>query len=68
MHTHKHAPQHFVNNNQETDRRGVNEVVDERTRWEMYYPPFQALTNSHTRACAHARAHTLTHAYAHMNF
>lgn len=31
---------HYVNNNQETDRSGGNEVVDERTRWEMYYPPF----------------------------
>jgi len=31
---------HWVNNNQETDRSGGNEVVDERTRWEMYYPPF----------------------------
>ena len=26
---------HFVNNNQETDRSGGNEVVDERTRWEV---------------------------------
>ena len=26
---------HYVNNNQETDRSGGNEVVDERTRWEM---------------------------------
>ena len=25
---------------QETDRGGGNEVVDERTRMEMYYPPF----------------------------
>ena len=31
---------HWVENNQETDRSGGNEVVDERTRWEMYYPPF----------------------------
>lgn len=31
---------HWVVNNQETDRSGGNEVVDERTRWEMYYPPF----------------------------
>ena len=31
---------HWVNNNQETDRSGGNEVVDERTRWEIYYPPF----------------------------
>ena len=26
---------HFVNNNQETDRSGGDEVVDERTRWEV---------------------------------
>ena len=33
---------HYVNNNQENDRFGVNEVVDERTRWEIYLPPFEA--------------------------
>jgi len=36
---------HWVNNNQETDRGpiyGVNEVVDERTQWEIYFPPFEA--------------------------
>ena len=33
---------HWVQNNQEKDRDGVNEVVDERTRWEIYYPPFEA--------------------------
>jgi beta-glucosidase-like glycosyl hydrolase len=31
---------HWIMNNQETDRSGGNEVVDDRTRWEMYYPPF----------------------------
>ena len=31
---------HWVMNNQESDRSGGNEVVDDRTRWEMYYPPF----------------------------
>lgn len=29
-----------VNNNQETNRGSVSEIVDERTRFEMYYPPF----------------------------
>jgi beta-glucosidase len=29
-----------VNNNQETNRAAVSELVDERTRFEMYYPPF----------------------------
>lgn len=32
---------HYVMNNQETDRGDVNAVVDERTRFEMYYPPFE---------------------------
>ena len=31
---------HWVNNNQETNRHGVTEIVDDRTRFEMYYPPF----------------------------
>ena len=31
---------HYVNNNQETNRGAVSEIVDERTRFEMYYPPF----------------------------
>jgi beta-glucosidase len=31
---------HYVNNNQETDRSRINEVVDERTQWELYMPPF----------------------------
>lgn len=33
---------HFINNNQETCRHGSNSITDERTRWELYYPPFQA--------------------------
>jgi beta-glucosidase len=40
---------HWVQNNQETDRgpvEGVNEVVDERTQWEIYYPPFEAAVNA----------------------
>jgi len=32
---------HWVNNNQETDRMFVSADVDERTRFEMYYPPFE---------------------------
>ncbi len=31
---------HYINNNQETNRGAVSEEVDERTRFEMYYPPF----------------------------
>jgi beta-glucosidase len=33
---------HYINNNQETHRSGVNEVVDEVTRMELYGPPFSA--------------------------
>eukprot|EP00937_MAST-01D_sp_MAST-1D-sp2_P002356 g2356.t1 len=33
---------HYVNNNQETNRRGVSANVDERTEFEIYYPPFEA--------------------------
>lgn len=32
---------HWVMNNQETDRGTVDENVDERTRFEIYYPPFE---------------------------
>ena len=32
---------HWVNNNQEWDREIVDEVVDERTQFEIYYPPFE---------------------------
>lgn len=31
---------HWVDNNQETDRTSVDERVDERTQFEMYYYPF----------------------------
>jgi beta-glucosidase len=32
---------HFILNNQEFDRHGVNEVVDEKTLMELYSPPFE---------------------------
>ena len=32
---------HYVDNNQETDRVSVIEVVDERSQFELYYPPFE---------------------------
>ena len=31
---------HYVMNDQETNRASVSEEVDERTRYQMYYPPF----------------------------
>ena len=48
---------HWVQNNQEEDRSGVNEVVDERTRWEIYYPPFEATVAAGVGAtmCAYNR-------------
>jgi beta-glucosidase-like glycosyl hydrolase len=32
---------HWVANNQESNRHGDTAVVDERTRFEIYYPPFE---------------------------
>ena len=32
---------HWVLNSQETDRQGDDALVDERTRFEIYYPPFE---------------------------
>ena len=32
---------HWVNNNQETDRHFISENVDERSQFELYYPPFE---------------------------
>ena len=34
---------HYMNNNQETDRSGVNEIVDEKTMMELYWPAFEAM-------------------------
>jgi beta-glucosidase len=33
---------HFINNNQEINRNSQSANVDERTQYEMYYPPFEA--------------------------
>ena len=37
---------HYAFNNQETNRGSVSEEVDERTRFEMYYPPFAGAINA----------------------
>lgn len=37
---------HYVNNNQETNRGFVSENVDERTQWEIYFPPFKAAVDA----------------------
>lgn len=37
---------HFTLNHQETFRESVDAHADERTRWEVYYPPFEAAVQS----------------------
>ena len=37
---------HFAFNNQETNRVTVSAIVDERTRFEIYYPAFQAAVDA----------------------
>ncbi|CAK0802838.1 unnamed protein product [Prorocentrum cordatum] len=46
---------HFEGNQQETSRVDTNTIVDERTRWELYYPPFQAAVEAGAAAvmCAY---------------
>jgi beta-glucosidase len=36
------TPKHFAANNQETDRTTVNELIDQRTLEEIYFPAFAA--------------------------
>lgn len=46
---------HFTLNHQETNRQKVDSHADEQTRWELYYPPFEAAINSNVAAvmCAY---------------
>lgn len=37
---------HYVNNEQETNRWGQSANVDERTQYEIYYPPFMSAINA----------------------
>ena len=37
---------HYVFNNQETSRNSENSIVDDKTAWELYYPPFQAAVDA----------------------
>jgi len=37
---------HYINNEQEYQRNTINIVVDERSQWELYYPPFQAAVDA----------------------
>ena len=59
---------HWVVNSQETDRMTVNELVDERTRMEYYYPPFagaiKAGVGSVMCSCAPALPATRAHSLA----
>jgi len=46
---------HFAFNNQETNRNTEVSFVDEKTKWELYYPPFQAAVDAGVSAfmCAY---------------
>ena len=37
---------HYIMNNQETDRSGVNEIIDEQTLMELYSPAFGAAASN----------------------
>jgi len=37
---------HFIDNNQESSRGTITENIDERTQFEMYYPPFQGAVDA----------------------
>merc|ERR1719203_2730716 len=48
---------HYAFNEQETNRNAMNAVVDEKTAWELYYPPFQAAVEAGASAfmCSYNR-------------
>ena len=50
---------HFVMNNQETDRTTVSAEVDERTRFELYYPPFEGAIDADVGSvmCSYNKIH-----------
>jgi len=48
---------HWVFNSQETHRNSESSVVDEKTAWELYYPPFEAAVKAGVSAvmCSYNR-------------
>ncbi|CAK0911988.1 unnamed protein product [Prorocentrum cordatum] len=48
---------HWVFNEQETNRNSENSIVDDKTAWELYYPPFQAAVDAGVAAamCSYNR-------------
>jgi len=48
---------HWIFNSQETNRETESSVVDEKTAWELYYPPFQAAVEAGVSAamCSYNR-------------
>jgi beta-glucosidase len=53
---------HWVNNEIEQDRKAVSSNVDERTRFELYYPPFEAAVRAGVMSvmCAYNRINTVS--------
>jgi len=53
---------HFIANTIENDRTGITEVFDERTLFEVYYPPFEAAVNEGVSAvmCSYNLVHCTT--------
>jgi beta-glucosidase-like glycosyl hydrolase len=49
---------HYVDNSQEIGRWTQTEVVDERSQWELYYPPFKGAVDAglHSIMCSYVTA------------
>lgn len=53
---------HFAMNNQETNRNSMSSNVDERTRFEMYYPPFEGAVEADVGSAVSAAESQTKHA------
>ena len=53
---------HWINNEIETNRKSVSSNVDERTRFEMYYPPFEAAVEAGVQSvmCSYNRINDIS--------